>query len=110
MTQTGLELPSLAALVAIVIEFFGAVALILGVRTRPLAVLLGLYTLASAFVGHPFWTLSDPAAHYESMINFYKNITILGGSLLLYITGAGRYSVGARLGLADAPPLRPRAL
>ena len=54
MTQAGLPLPSLAALVAIVIEFFGGLALILGVWTRPLAVLLGLYTLASAIIGHPF--------------------------------------------------------
>jgi putative oxidoreductase len=53
MTQTGLPLPSVAALVAIAIEFFGAVALILGVWTRPLAVLLGLYSLATAFIGHP---------------------------------------------------------
>ena len=110
MTQAGLPLPSLAALVAIVIEFFGGLALILGVWTRPLAVLLGLYTLASAIIGHPFWTMSDPAAHYGNEINFYKNISILGGFLLLYITGAGRYSVDARLGLADAPPLRPHAL
>jgi putative oxidoreductase len=109
MTQTGLPLPSLAALVATVIEFFGAIALILGVWTRPLAVLFGLYTLASAFIGHPFWTLSDPSAHYGNMINFYKNVSILGGFLLLYITGAGRYSVDARLGLADAPPPRSQA-
>jgi putative oxidoreductase len=109
MTQTGLALRSLAALVAIVIEFFGAIALILGVWTRPLAILLGLYTLASAFIGHPFWTLSDPAAHYGNMINFFKNVSILGGFLLLYVTGAGRYSVDARLGLAEAPPLRPKA-
>ena len=109
MTQTGVPMPSLAAFVAIVIEFFGAIALIFGILARPLAVLLGLYTLASALIGHPFWTMSDPAAHYGSMINFYKNVSILGGFLLLYITGAGRYSVDARLGLADAPPLRPQA-
>jgi putative oxidoreductase len=96
--------------VAIVIEFFGGLALILGVWTRPLAVLLGLYTLASVIIGHPFWTMSDPAAHYGNEINFYKNISILGGFLLLYITGAGGYSVDARLGLADAPPLRPHTL
>ena len=110
MTQAGLPLPSLAALVAIVIEFFGGLALILGVWTRPLAVLLGLYTLVSAIIGHPFWTMSDPAARYGNEINFYKNISILGGFLLLYITGAGGYSVDARLGLADAPPLRPHTL
>ena len=109
MTQTGLPLPAVAAVVAIVIEFFGAIALMLGILTRPVAVLLGFYTLASAFIGHPYWTLPDPG-RYGNIVNFYKNVSIMGGFLLLYITGAGRYSVDARLGLADAPPLRPQAL
>ena len=106
MAQTGVPLPSVAALVAIVIEFFGSIALILGVSTRPLAVLLAFYTLASAFIGHPYWTLPDHPARYANMINFYKNVCIMGGFLLLYITGAGKYSIDARLGSADAPPLR----
>jgi len=33
------------------------------------------------------------------MINFYKNISIIGGFLLLYVTGAGKYSIDARLKL-----------
>lgn len=28
-------------------------------------------------------------------INFYKNISIIGGLLLLYLTGAGKYAVGS---------------
>jgi putative oxidoreductase len=109
MAQTGLPLPSVAALVAIVIEFFGSIALILGIWTRPLAVLLAFYTLASAFIGHPYWTLPDPG-RYGNMINFYKNISIMGGFLLLYITGAGKYSIDAKLGWADTPPLPSQAL
>src|SRR3954454_3244686 len=57
MAQSGAPLPSIAALVAIVIEFFGSIALILGLWTRPLAVVLALYTLASAFIGHPYWSM-----------------------------------------------------
>jgi putative oxidoreductase len=30
-------------------------------------------------------------------INFYKNISIAGGFLLLFVTGAGKYSVDAKL-------------
>ena len=30
-------------------------------------------------------------------INFYKNISIIGGLLLLIVTGAGRYSLDYRL-------------
>jgi putative oxidoreductase len=96
MTQSGTPIPSLAALVAILIEVFVALAVILGVWTRPLALLLALYTLATALIGHHFWTM-EGAARNANAINFYKNISIIGGFLLLYITGGGRYSVDARL-------------
>ena len=109
MTQSGVPLPTIATLVAIVVEFFVAIAVILGVWTRPLAVVLALYTLASAFIGHPFWTM-EGADRYANTINFYKNVSIMGGFFLLYVTGAGKYSIDARLGdLPGAPPLRPWA-
>jgi putative oxidoreductase len=31
-----------------------------------------------------------------NMINFYKNISIMGGLLLLCVTGAGKYSIDRR--------------
>jgi putative oxidoreductase len=58
MTQSGAPLPSVAALVAILIEFFGAIALILGVWTRPLAVLFAFFTLVAGFIGHRYWTMT----------------------------------------------------
>jgi len=101
MTQSGAPLPSLAALVAIAIEFFASVAILLGVWTRPLAVVLALYTLATAFIGHPYWNMTG-MDHVLNMINFYKNLSIMGGYFLLYVMGAGKYSVDARLGLSGA--------
>lgn len=108
MAQTGVPLPPVATVVAIVIEFVGSIALILGIWTRRLAVLLALFTLATAFLGHHFWTM-EGAERYANSINFYKNLSIVGGFLLLYITGAGKYSIDARLGLADTPPLPPQS-
>ena len=100
MTQTGLPMPFVATLVAIVVEFFVALAVAIGLWTRPLALLLALYTLATALVAHHFWTM-EGASRYANSINFYKNISIVGGFVLLYVTGAGRYSLDARLGLAN---------
>ena len=96
MTQVGAPLPSLATLVAIVMEFFVGIAIVLGAYTRPLALLLALYTLGTALIGHHFWTMTG-MAHFENEINFYKNISIIGGLLALYVSGAGRYSIDARL-------------
>jgi putative oxidoreductase len=62
MTQSGAPLPSVAALVAIVIEFFDAIALILGVWTRPMAVLFAFFTLAAGLIGHRYWMITAPTA------------------------------------------------
>ncbi len=97
-THNGVPFPTLATLIAVVMEFFVGILIVLGVLTRPLAVLLALYTFGTALIGHPYWTLTD-GAQVEAMINFYKNISIIGGCFLLYVTGAGRYSVDAKLNL-----------
>jgi putative oxidoreductase len=99
MSMVGAPLPELSAIIAVIMEFFVGIAILLGVATRPLAILLMLYTLATALIGHHYWTLTG-MAQYEAMINFYKNISIMGGLLLLYVTGAGKYSVDAKLGIA----------
>ncbi|MGH8041155.1 MAG: DoxX family protein [Rudaea sp.] len=95
MQSVGAPMPALAAVVAIVVEFFGAIALILGICTRPIALVLAIYTLGTALIGHHYWSMTG-SAQYENMINFYKNVSIIGGFLLLYATGAGRYSIDAR--------------
>jgi putative oxidoreductase len=95
MATLNLPVPTIAAVVVVVMEFFVGIAIVIGFYTRPLAVLLALYTLATAFIGHHYWTLPD-AERVANMINFYKNISIVGGLLLLGITGAGRYSIDRR--------------
>lgn len=100
--QTGVPLPPLAAVVAVVMEFVVGLAIMVGLATRPLAVLLAVYTLATGFLGHRYWTLTG-VAQLEAMINFYKNLSIMGGLLALYVAGAGRYSVDALIRIDDAP-------
>ena len=92
MSHVGLPLPALAAVIAIIMEFFVSIAIILGVATRPLTLLLALYTLATAFIGHRYWTMTG-MAQFESEINFYKNISIIGGLLALYVAGPGRFAI-----------------
>jgi putative oxidoreductase len=95
MTSQGLPLPTAAAAIAVVMEFFAGIAIVIGFYTRPIALLAAIYTLIAALIGHHYWTLLD-GARMESMINFYKNISIVGGLLLLSATGPGKYSVDRR--------------
>lgn len=96
MMHLGAPLPPLATLVAIFMEAFVSIAIIVGAATRPLAVLLALYTLGAAVIAHHYWT-SAGMARLENEINFYKNISIIGGLLALFVAGAGRYSVDSWL-------------
>lgn len=98
-TTIGVPMPGLATLIAVVMEFFVGLALILGLLTRPLAILLALYTLGTALLGHHFWTLPAGMARVASEINFYKNMSIIAGLLLLYLTGAGKYSIDSKIKL-----------
>jgi putative oxidoreductase len=98
MVQDGAPLPVIATPVAIFMELPVAFALAVGAFTRPSAVLLALYTLASALIAHRYWTMTG-VNKVDSLESFYKNLSIVGGFLLLYITGAGKYSIDALLGL-----------
>jgi len=92
MQALGAPLPTIGALIAVVLEFFAGLAIMLGFFTRPIALILAIYTLATAIIGHPFWSMSGPE-QMAAEINFYKNISIIGGLLLLSVTGAGPYSL-----------------
>lgn len=95
MASTDLPAPSMMSLVAVAVELAVGLAIAVGFYTRPLALLLGCYTLVAAVIGHPYWHMSGEM-QYESMINFYKNLSIAGGLLLLMLSGPGRYSFDRR--------------
>ncbi len=95
MGRVGLPLPLLAALIAVVMELPVGLAIVVGIYTGPLAALLAIYTLATGFIGHHYWTMAGPE-RIGNMINFYKNVAICGGLLLLWVTGAGKYSLDKR--------------
>ncbi|MGC2396798.1 MAG: DoxX family protein [Rhodomicrobium sp.] len=99
MVQLGVPTPVLAAAVATFMELPVAFAAAVGAFTRPSALLLVLYTLGTALIGHRYWTLTGPA-QVDSMDGFYKNLSIMGGFALLYITGPGKYSIDALCGVA----------
>ncbi|MFM0060188.1 DoxX family protein [Paraburkholderia phytofirmans] len=79
-----LGLPMAEAIVPLVIliEIGGSLALILGWRMREIAAILAIYTLMTAFVAHRFWD-ADPAQFNSQLNNFFKNIAMVGGFLLL---------------------------
>ena len=92
IVQLGVPMPVLAAAVATFMELPVAFAVAVGAFARPSALLMFFYTLGTALVGHRYWTMTG-ADRVDSMDGFYKNLGIMGGFLLLYINGAGKYSI-----------------
>ncbi|CAH2793227.1 MAG: hypothetical protein PPHEINF_3712 [uncultured Paraburkholderia sp.] len=79
-----LGLPMAEAIVpaVILLEIGGSLALIFGWRMREIVAILAIYTLMTAFVAHRFWD-ADPAHFNPQLNNFFKNIAMVGGFLLL---------------------------
>jgi putative oxidoreductase len=94
IASKGLPLPELGAGIAIVVELGGGLLLLSGWKARPVALILAIFTLIAAVFFHAYWSDTDPAARMSDFINFWKNISIAGGFLMVCAFGAGRYSVG----------------
>jgi putative oxidoreductase len=99
MVRDGVPTPVLATLVAMFMELPVAFAVAIGAFTRPASALMALYTLGTSLIEHRYWEVRG-ADHVETMESFYKNLSIMGGFLLLAITGAGKYSIDALWSIA----------
>jgi len=77
--------------VVVATEVLGALAVILGWKTRIAATLLAGFSLLAAFTFH------NNFADQIQMIMFLKNVSITGGFLLLTANGAGPLSIDRRL-------------
>ena len=100
LVQLGVPMPVVAAAVATFMELPVAFAVAVGAFARPSALFMFLYTLGTALIGHRYWTMAAGPDRVDSMDSFYKNLSIMGGFLLLYVAGAGKYSIDALCGIA----------
>lgn len=77
--------------VVIAIEVLGALAIIVGWKTRITALLLAGFSLLTAVIFHSHF------GDQIQMVMFLKNVSIAGGYLLLAANGAGPLSIDHRL-------------
>ena len=74
----GIPAPELAVGGSGVLLFLGGLSLLLGYHPTIGAGLLVIFLLGVSFGIHNFWTIQDPQAKQGDMVNFLKNMTILG--------------------------------
>ena len=92
----GVPLASLAVPASGVLAILGGLSVLLGYRVRVGAWLLVLFLVPVTIMMHSFWAVSDPQMRQMQMVNFMKNVSMLGGALLLTHFGAGPWSLDAR--------------
>ena len=92
LASLGVPAPEAMAWLSTVVEIVGGAALILGVGSRYAALGLAVYTILTIVLAHRYWEY-PAAAQTAQYFNFLKNLAITGGLILLFVTGAGRFSV-----------------
>ncbi len=95
-TMSNRGLPDWLGYVAAPCEFVCGVLLLLGLATRYASIVLVIFTIVATLSSHNYWAfpLKDQAAQF---VQFGKNNTMTGGLILLFLLGAGRYSIDALL-------------
>jgi putative oxidoreductase len=81
------------AWIAVPFEFLGAIALIFGFATRYVLIGFVIYMLVATFSSHAYWTYTDVAQRRIQDSAFWKNISMLGGILILFASGPGKFSL-----------------
>ena len=93
MEKEGMPAAPLVLVGAISLEIVGGLMVLTGFKARIGALLLLIVFLVPAtFIFHHFWTLEGQEQQMQ-MINFMKNLSILGALLLIVARGAGPLSV-----------------
>lgn len=72
----------------------GGASVLLGYQARWGAALLLIFLIATAFIMHPFWTVSDPMQKQVQTVNFFKNLSMAGAALMIMFFGSGPMSLG----------------
>lgn len=80
---------------AILFELGGGLSVLLGFKARWGALALICFLIPATLIFHNFWAFTG-AEQRMQMINFMKNLAIMGGLLLVVLRGAGNPSIDGR--------------
>jgi uncharacterized membrane protein YphA (DoxX/SURF4 family) len=93
----GVPAPTLAVAVSGILLAIGGVTFLLGIWPRIGVLALVLFFLPVTFTMHAFWAESTQMARTMQQVNFFKNLALLGSTLMfLAIPEPWPYSVARR--------------
>ena len=85
------EVPSYLLIPAIIIEILFPLLVIIGYKTKLSSIILSLFAILLAIIFHTDFS------NQMQLTSFLKNFAIAGGFLIIFIRGAGKYSLDQRL-------------
>jgi putative oxidoreductase len=92
----GVPLASVTVPLSGILAIAGGLSILLGYRAKLGAWLIALFLIPVTLLMHKFWAVPDPMMQQIQMVLFMKNVSILGGALLISQFGAGPLSLDAR--------------
>jgi putative oxidoreductase len=92
LSKRGVPAPSFMGWLGAIVEFGGGLLILLGIKLRYAAILMILFVIVATLISHRYWEYPVDQI-VAQRTNFWKNVTIIGGLLFMFLAGAGRYSV-----------------
>ena len=93
MDSAGVPVPQVSLALAIIFLIVGSITVLVGYHARIGAVLLAVFLVLASYYFHPFWKNPDDQ---KMMIDFMKNLGLLGAMLFIIANGSGAGSLDAR--------------
>ena len=92
----GVPLAFLAVPFSGLLALAGGLSILLGYRARMGAWLIVLFLVGVTPMMHNFWSVTDPMIYQMQMVMFMKNVSMLGGALVVSQLGSGPWSLDSR--------------
>jgi putative oxidoreductase len=84
------------AIIGASVEVIGGILVVTGFKTRFASILMILFVIVATGISHRYWEFADAARRLQES-QFFKNLSIIGGFVLLTVTGSGRFGLDALL-------------
>ena len=88
---------------AVTAEIVGSLGVLLGLGTRYAALLLVLFVIVATVISHLYWLAPVEQVRTQTT-QFYKNVGLIAGYLLLFVAGPGRISLDYVFGRKRSAP------
>lgn len=93
----GVPFANVSVPLAGVVALAGGLSVLLGYKAKVGALLLIAFLAPVTVMMHDFWSVADEGVRMVQRVMFLKNVSMLGGALLIAYFGGGPFSVDALL-------------